>query len=199
MTVALPFTAASLLAFHDACLARVGWPRDEAPAPEGEAWAAIADNHRSNGLLWLEEDQARRRDVPDAAIAANKRAIDGCNQRRNDAVERLDVGLLALLGPAMGEEARLHSETPGLMVDRLSILALKCHAMAREALRGDAAEGHRATCAARLERLREQRADLAACLDALLADCLAGRARFKLYRQFKMYNDPALNPALYRR
>jgi hypothetical protein len=68
--------------------------------------------------------------------------------------------------------------------------------MRAEAARTDAPEGHAARCAERLERLLVQRADLAACLGALLADCRAGRARFKLYRQFKMYNDPELNPSL---
>jgi hypothetical protein len=47
--------------------------------------------------------------------------------------------------------------------------------------------------------LNEQRTDLAACLDALWSDVLAGRRRFKLYRQLKMYNDPTLNPVLYNR
>jgi len=49
---------------------------------------------------------------------------------------------------------------------------------------------------AKLQRLLEQRQDLAACLDALLADAAAGRAFFKVYRQFKMYNDPRWNPQL---
>ena len=35
-----------------------------------------------------------------------------------------------------------------------------------------------------------------AALDALLADARAGRATFKVYRQFKMYNDARFNPAL---
>jgi hypothetical protein len=46
--------------------------------------------------------------------------------------------------------------------------------------------------------LIEQRADLAACLDALWRETLAGMRRFKLYKQLKMYNDPSLNPAIYR-
>jgi len=50
----------------------------------------------------------------------------------------------------------------------------------------------------RLAILLEQRADLAHCLDVLWRDTLAGNRRFKLYRQLKMYNDPTLNPAIYR-
>ena len=48
----------------------------------------------------------------------------------------------------------------------------------------------------KLERLQQQRMDLGNCLDALMADAMAGRAYFKVYRQFKMYNDPRFNPAL---
>ena len=48
-----------------------------------------------------------------------------------------------------------------------------------------------------LATLVEHRTDLAACLDRLLAECERGEAYFKIYRQFKMYNDPSLNPALY--
>ena len=45
--------------------------------------------------------------------------------------------------------------------------------------------------------MREQHRDLAASLGELLADIFAGRKRLKVYRQFKMYNDPAMNPYLY--
>jgi hypothetical protein len=83
-----------------------------------------------------------------------------------------------------------------MMVDRLSILALKVRAMRAQSRRADATPQHRDTATERLARLAAQRSDLAACLDALLADCAAGRARFKTYRQFKMYNDPAFNPHL---
>jgi SAM-dependent methyltransferase len=44
--------------------------------------------------------------------------------------------------------------------------------------------------------LQEQRSDLASCLAELMRDVRDGRARFKRYRQFKMYNDPRLNPVL---
>jgi hypothetical protein len=68
--------------------------------------------------------------------------------------------------------------------------------MHAQAARGDVDDAHRNAARARWARLQEQRADLAGCLDALLADCLAGRAYFKVYRQFKMYNDARFNPAL---
>lgn len=187
--------AAEIVALHDRVLAQADWSTAAMPQA-GELWPNIERNHRCNCRLWTEEDQARRRDVPDAAIAANKRNIDGFNQQRNDAIERIDEILLALL-PAGGDSARLNSETAGAMIDRLSILALKVFHMRLQTERSDAGGDHLETSRARLARLAEQRADLAGCFDALIADCLAGRARFKVYRQFKMYNDPAFNPYLY--
>ena len=56
--------------------------------------------------------------------------------------------------------------------------------------------GHKGMVGSAVVRLLQQRGDLGQCLDELLADTRAGRAYFKVYRQFKMYNDPRFNPAL---
>jgi hypothetical protein len=182
-----------ILALHDQ--AHAG---GAAPAAADPLWAAIADNHRFNCALWAEEDLARRRNVPDAEIAKNKRAIDGFNQKRNDAIERIDELLLSSLSSVPKRpEAKQNSETAGAMVDRLSILSLKIHHMRLQTLRKDADAAHIEACSAKLARLVEQRTDLAACLDRLLQEAARGESFFKVYRQFKMYNDPKLNPALY--
>jgi hypothetical protein len=189
--------AGLLTAWHDAAIAVIDTPP---PVAADGAWTWIAANHRCNRELWAQEDAARRVDVPAEAIAANKRAIDGLNQRRNDAVERVDEILLARLAgvtPAAG--AWHNAETAGAMIDRLSILALKVFHMGAEAVRSDATAEHRAACTAKLERLWAQRSDLGRCLDTLLERASTGHAFWRVYRQFKMYNDPTLNPELYRR
>jgi hypothetical protein len=190
--------SAAICAFHDADL---GAEAHGSPAPAGASagvWTWVEANHRCNRLLWDEEDLARRRDVAPAAIAANKRAIDSFNQRRNDAIERIDEMLLErLIGVVPAPDAWHNSETAGSMVDRLSILALKIFHMRAQTTRSDAPEEHRALCADKLARLLLQRSDLARCLDTLLDRARDGRAYWRVYRQFKMYNDAALNPYLY--
>jgi hypothetical protein len=190
-----------LMQFHDALISSDGQHTDiTLPLSQDHALGkAVEDNHRFNCLLWAEEDLARRLSVPDSAIAANKRAIDGFNQQRNDATERVDEALLNHLSKVMRTPSALqNSETPGAMVDRLSILALKTYHMRLQTLRRDVDDQHRRRCSEKLELLLEQRHDLGVALDRVLEACLLGTTFFKIYRQFKMYNDPSLNPQLYR-
>jgi len=159
----------------------------------------VRRQHRANFKLWHIEDEARAPGASDAELAAVKRRVDPTNQRRNDLAEELDRALIAWLEPRglPNPAAVLHSETPGLMIDRLSILALKIYHTREEADRANTPPGHAQRNRDRLAILEEQRADLASCLDALWRETLAGTRRFKLYRQLKMYNDPSLNPAIY--
>jgi hypothetical protein len=174
-------------------------PGDESGS--ADPWLArVARQHRANFDLWHIEDEARTPGASDAQIADVKRRIDSTNQLRNDLAEQLDRALLDWLAPQRlpAEDAPLHSETPGLIIDRLSILALKIYHTREEAERCDASPGHCERNRARLAILTEQRNDLARCLDLMWRETLAGTRRFKLYRQLKMYNDPSLNPAIYR-
>jgi hypothetical protein len=173
----------------------------EEATPCSDWLAAVARQHRANFDLWHIEDEARATGATNAEIADVKRRVDRTNQRRNDLAEALDRALLGWLEPQglPNPEAPLHSESPGLIVDRLSILALKIHHTREEAERAGAPAGHAERNRERLAILEEQRTDLAGCLEFLWRQTLAGRRRFKLYRQLKMYNDPALNPAIYRK
>ena len=165
-------------------------------SPEADLIDLVLVHHRANFDLWHEEDKVREPAASDAAIAHLKHSIDLLNQKRNDLVEAIDQLLLAAAGEQK-PDAPLHSESPGLILDRLSVLALKLYHTSEEAHRITASEGHRQRSLARLALLREQRVDLAACLDELWQQVRSGRRRFKLYRQLKMYNDPDLNPVIY--
>ncbi len=189
--------ASSILRLHDE--ANVLWHRDHpTEASPTNLIALIRAQHLANFDLWHEEDTARSPDASDARIAQVKHAIDRLNQQRNDLVEQIDQLLLQLAGQ-QNSDAPLHSETPGLIIDRLSILALKIYHTDEEVHRPSATEEHHERNQARLAILTQQRHDLAQCLDELWSQVLGGQRRFRLYRQLKMYNDPDLNPVLYKR
>jgi hypothetical protein len=168
--------------------------------PEDSWTSLVSRQHLANFELWHTEDAARTPGATDADLARVKRRIDETNQRRNDLSEQIDQSLLDDLAKRglPNAEAPLHSESPGLMIDRLSILALKIFHTREEMERADAPAGHIARNRDRLAVLIEQRDDLAECLATLWRKTLSGTRRFKLYRQLKMYNDPSLNPAVYR-
>lgn len=192
-------SAHSITTFHDRLTEE--WHREQSgTAPDGGDWLRLVlRHHRANFELWHIEDRARTPNAKDSELADAKRRIDCTNQERNDLAEALDSTLLAYLNsrglPDLN--APLNSESPGLMIDRLSILSLKIYHTKEEMDRPGPPSGHADRNRRRLAVLAEQREDLANCLDALWNQTLDGVRRFKIYRQLKMYNDPALNPAIY--
>lgn len=185
---------AQVVALHDDRTSH--WHESEVfqPAP---GWLGLVEhNHHCNFELWHEEDRARRDDMGFEYVYRAKRNIDRWNQQRNDFVERMDRQLVQVLR-TRETETPANSETPGMIIDRLSILSLKLFHMREEAGRLSATAEHRSKCEGRVAVLSRQRADLAGALGELWCDCVDGRRTFKVYFQFKMYNDPDLNPALY--
>lgn len=159
----------------------------------------IIEQHNKNFVLWHEEDRARAPQASAQEIAQTKRNIDALNQARNDLIEIIDTELLLELKNAgVTMSGPLHSETPAMMIDRLSILSLKIFHTVEQTHRTDVSAEHIERNHERLKILREQRTDLASALNDLWRDVTSGKRRFKLYRQLKMYNDPELNPELYR-
>jgi len=151
-------------------------------------------------VQWHYEDIIRDPHInPDDALAL-KRRIDHSNQDRTDLVEEIDSYFRQLYADVTPlPDARLNTESPAWAVDRLSILALKIYHMQEQTERKDASEEHLARCRAKLDVLLEQQVDLSTAIDQLLDDYAHGRKVMKVYRQMKMYNDPATNPVLYKK
>ncbi|PCJ63320.1 MAG: hypothetical protein COA79_00500 [Planctomycetota bacterium] len=155
-------------------------------------------NHYYNYSLWHEEDEARRIDVDDSIIAQVKRNIDGFNQNRNDMIQKMDEELihsLTSLNFAI-DSGNLNSETPGSMIDRISIVSLKIYHMSEIAEDSTEDDNVRNSCASKVETLKNQQSDLESCLKTLIQEIKDGHRHFKVYFQFKMYNDPNLNQAV---
>ncbi|MBD5347493.1 MAG: DUF4254 domain-containing protein [Bacteroides sp.] len=170
------------------------------PYAEGSVEHLLAEKNWVDAVQWHLEDIIRDPEIDPVGALALKRRIDRSNQVRTDMVEDLDTyfrSLYAEVTPGAG--ATINTESPAWALDRLSILALKIYHMKAEAERGDATGEHRDRCAAKLAVLEEQRADLTTAIETLLDDIAAGRKYMKVYRQMKMYNDPATNPVLYTR
>jgi len=158
----------------------------------------VEENHAFNYQLWHAEDRARRDDLGFEFVYQAKREIDTCNQLRNNRMEAMDEWLFNALQPASPKECQVHSESPGMIIDRLSILSLKSYHMALQTDRQDVSEEHRINCRQKLDTIHQQLKQLAQCLGQLLEDVQGKNRTFRVYHQFKMYNDPNLNPQLYR-
>jgi len=157
----------------------------------------VEKNHGFNYQLWLAEDRARRDDKGHEFVYQAKREIDHFNQQRNNFMETIDAWFFEQLHPPLPSLCPVHSETPGMMIDRLSILALKTYHMALQVNRSEVSDTHRETCQQKLQILVQQRQQLQFCLDELLQEVHNKTRTFRVYHQFKMYNDPTLNPELY--
>ncbi len=82
------------------------------------------------------------------------------------------------------------AETIGSLADKLSIIQLKIYHMKEQVSRADASVEHKAACASRLEVMAAQKKDLEDELTQLVSEVASGKVKLKIYRQFKMYNDP---------
>ena len=151
-------------------------------------------------VQWHLEDIIRDPHIDPVEALALKRRIDSSNQDRTDLVEEIDSYFRQTYSEVKPQaDARLNTESPAWAVDRLSILALKIWHMKEQTERSDADAEHIARCQAKLAVLLEQQKDLSKAIDQLLEDIEAGRKYMKVYRQMKMYNDPATNPILYKK
>lgn len=190
-----PKLAEKIITLHDQRI--VNWKMDGLVLEFSDFYALVEQNHSWNFQIWLTEDRARRQDKGFEFIYNAKREIDRCNQQRNNVMEAMDEWLFKQLAQNQNTHCPVHSETPGMIIDRLSILALKLYHMQLQVRRQDVDDEHRQLCETKYRILKIQRTELSQCLDILFTEVKLGQRTFRVYRQFKMYNDPKLNPELY--
>ncbi len=181
------------------------WHKKEAPHtnpyPDNSIENTLYQKNHIDTIQWHIEDDIRRPDIPLEDVVSLKRKIDKLNQDRTDMVEKLDDFIIDLFKTIVPKpNARLNSESPAWLLDRMSILELKIYHMQEQVERKDSAASaeHIQKCQNKLTILLDQREDLKLCLDELLLDYKNGDKKVKVYRQMKMYNDQNLNPSLYK-
>lgn len=151
-----------------------------------------------DAVQWHFEDIIRDPQIDPVAAVTLKRRIDKSNQDRTDLVELIDSYFFDKYKEVKPlADAAINTESPAWAIDRLSILALKIYHMQKEVERTDTTPEHLAQCQTKLDILLEQKKDLSTAIDQLLTDIESGKKYMKVYKQMKMYNDPALNPVLY--
>ncbi|HEV3281518.1 MAG TPA: DUF4254 domain-containing protein [Acidimicrobiales bacterium] len=174
----LPTAAAILDALARPRVAAMNDGRVE-PGPVMDAILAL---HRSNREQWDREDDARRRGAEDAVVAAAKRDIDRMNSARHQLIEAIDGAVLDAISPRPGTP--LVTESPGMAIDRLSVLVIRLAATEARA-RSDADDADRYR--RRLPRLRIQVDSLEEAIATLLEDLAGGTRRFVAYESLKLY------------
>ena len=168
------------------------------PYPDGSIEYLLYLKNWIDTVQWHLEDIIRVPNIDPVEALRIKRRIDSSNQERTDMVEYIDSYFLnEYKDVRTASDATINTESPAWAIDRLSILALKIYHMEQETKRSDVSADHLEACGRKLDVLRQQQTDLSAAIDTLLEDIAAGRKYMKVYKQMKMYNDPALNPVLY--
>lgn len=168
------------------------------PFPAGSFPALLYTKNWIDTVQWHLEDIIRKPDIDPSDGMLIKRRIDRSNQDRTDTVEKIDDFFLeAFKDIKYLPGARINSETPAWLLDRMSILLLKIYHMREQTERKDVTAEHLGKCRDRLVILEEQKQDMRQAFDEMTEDILSGRRKFKVYRQMKMYNDATLNPMLY--
>jgi hypothetical protein len=158
----------------------------------------MAALHLANFTLWHMEDRVRQEDLPDADIAELKRSIDRENQIRNELIEEIDVNFHeALIGSGETLPAAVcHTESPAMILDRLSILSLRSYHLEEELAQEDMPAERRALRSLKLEQVKLLRDGLVSSAQIFLDEIAEGKRTFFIARELKLYNDPSTSPRL---
>jgi len=169
------------------------------PYPPGTLEHLLYLKNWIDTVQWHLEDIIRDPQIDPVKALEIKRWIDRSNQERTDTVEYIDSWFLNHFRDVQPlPDARINTESPAWALDRLSILALKIYHMDQERKRKDISPAKKAEVEEKYRILLEQQKDLSTAIDELLEEIAQGKKYMKVYRQMKMYNDPELNPVLYK-
>jgi hypothetical protein len=136
----------------------------------------------SNLRQWELEDSTRDPDASDGVVAGAKREIDRLNAGRHHFMEQIDASIEA--GLDQSPAAPIATESPGMVLDRLSVLVIRRARTASASLRHP-------KYAKRVPDIESRLAILSSAFDSYIDELRAGTRRFLAYESFKLYGSSA--------
>ena len=121
-------------------------------------------------VQWHLEDIIRKPDLSPKVGLEIKKRIDVSNQNRTDIVESIDDYYYNFFKNIKTQNNRINTESPGWVVDRMSILCLKIYHMREQIFRENIDDNHLENCNKKLMVLNTQQKDLSNSFDELLDD-----------------------------
>ncbi len=160
--------------------------------PDDILYSKIFELHRKNFSLWHLESRSRKEGPSDRELVLMKRKINEDNRRRHQCIELVDTVLarnLEEMGVVPAADAVLHTESPGPIIDRLSVFSLRRFHLERMLERAEENAPDREFLQKRLETTCESMRLLKNAFTAMRDDVLAGRRAFFITHELKVYKN----------
>ena len=141
-----------------------------------------------NNALWDLEDSARLSELGDKHVAEAKKNIDIYNQKRNDLIREIDTVLRKHLNVSRGAKESFYSESPGMIIDRLSIIFIKL-SVVQKIISGIEEDDLRLDYLEKEKILKEQIENIGSFLDLYIERLLKKEVFFEIQQPIKIYND----------
>lgn len=143
---------------------------------------------KTNKTLWGLEDSVRIIEFGDEHVARAKKDIDIYNQKRNDLIRELDIVLHKLLNVSKGVKESFYSESPGMIIDRLSIIFIKL-SFVQKIISVIEENGLKMEYVEKEKILKKQTESIGNFLDLYMKRLLKKEVFFNIQQHVKIYND----------
>jgi hypothetical protein len=172
------------------------------PSPQGNSlYNKILLLHLYNFRIWHYEDEIRNPKAKLTSIAKFKKKIDRNNQYRNNQIEIIDshfVNLIRKKNIKTQDNIPGFTENPGSTLDRMSILSLRMYHLKEELNRRTCDINHKTNVNLKLITLFNQKSVLLNNFKYQLVNIFHGKASLRPFFAIKLYNNPKLNPSIYK-
>lgn len=162
---------------------------DTNPRSEQKLENLIRLSIETNYKLWNLEDSARMVDLGVGHVAKVKQEINKINQIRNNLIEEIDTEILRLFQVNLpNSTGEFYSESPGMLIDRLSILFIKLSVIKKLVL-VIKEEDLRQDYTNKEKTISGQIANIGHFLDSYFIKLNNRKVFFEIQQPVKIYND----------